>query len=876
VIHRDLKPANVMVGAFGEVQVMDWGLAKVLTESSTEQESDLDPDARVAQVTQIETPRPADSATRTGSVLGTPAYMPPEQAGGEIRKIDSRSDVFGLGAVLCKILTGHPPYEGKDANEVRLLAVRGELSDALARLDGCGAEPELVSLCKRCLAFRQEDRPADAGEVASAVAGLRGAAEERAKQAELGRAQALVREAEQRKRRRVWLGLAASLLVGLVASSLLAVWANQARKQTQRRLAQIEKGVELFAGMLSGINPRAEEQGGDGLYVQLRKRAEKAADQLDAEAVGDKLAVARLQTILGDTLRELGNAAKAVEVLEKARATRERDLGVDHPDTLISRHNLALAYQADGQLDKALPLLEATLKASEAKLGADHPETLASRNDLALAYKAAGQLDKALSLSEATLKAQEAKLGADHRDTLTSRNNLALAYEAAGQLDKALPLYEATLKAQEAKLGADHPDTLTSRNNLAMAYKTSGQLEKALPLLEATLKALEAMLGADHPNTLMSRNNLALAYRDVRQLDKALPLFQATLKAQEAKLGSDHPETLRSRNNLAVAYHDTGKLDKAVPLYEATLKTVEAKLGAEHPNTLMIRNNLAGAYQAARQLDKALALYETTLKAHEAKLGADHPNTLVSRNNLAEAYQAAGQLGKALPLLEATLKASEAKQGADHPTTLTIRGNLALAYQAARQLDKALPLFEQAAAGIEKRRFQHVSAGRTVGETAAAYEQAGQLEKAEGWRRKWLAHVRDKAGASSAAYAGELAALGFNLLRQQNWAEAERALRDCLAVREKQQPEEWTTFNTQSMLGGALLGQKKFADAEPLLLKGYAGMKERQAKIPPPGKLRLTEALERLVQLYEALDRKGEAAKWRTELEAQKAATNGG
>ena len=108
------------------------------------------------------------------------------------------------------------------------------------------------------------------------------------------------------------------------------------------------------------------------------------------------------------------------------------------------------------------------------------------------------------------------------------------------------------------------------------------------------------------------------------------------------------------------------------------------------------------------------------------------------------------------------------------------------------------------------------------------------------------------------------------LLQAKAFTEAEPLLRECLAIREKTQPDEWTTFTTKSMLGGALLGQKKYAEAEPLLLAGYEGMKQREAKIPPPGKVRLTEALERLVQLYEALEKKDEAAKWRKELEARK------
>src|SRR5262249_21197151 len=172
VIHRDLKPANVMVGAFGEVQVMDWGLAKVLGEQTPATTAALAAEQTRAWTEVSPTPE-VGVHTQAGSLVGTPAFIAPEQAVGQVERGNERSDVFGLGALLAVIRTGKPPYGGATAESVRVQAVRGKLEDCFARLDDSGAEPEVVALCKQCLAFEPADRPADAGAVAQAVAGWR-------------------------------------------------------------------------------------------------------------------------------------------------------------------------------------------------------------------------------------------------------------------------------------------------------------------------------------------------------------------------------------------------------------------------------------------------------------------------------------------------------------------------------------------------------------------------------------------------------------------------------------------------------------------------------------------------------------------------------
>jgi tetratricopeptide (TPR) repeat protein len=427
----------------------------------------------------------------------------------------------------------------------------------------------------------------------------------------------------------------------------------------------------------------------------------------------------------------VGRAAAAAELWERVLSYREQILGPEHPDTLISRSNLASAYKDAGRLDEALALFEQTLADSERLLGPDRTETLTSRGNLATAYHAAGRRDEALPLFEQTGTDSERLLGPDHPYTLTSRNNLASAYQEAGRLDRALPLFEQTLSDQEWILGPDHPDTLTSRSNLASAYKDAGRRDEALPLFEQTLSDRLRILGRDHPDTLASRNNLADAYQDAGRLDEALPLFEQTLTDSERLLSPDHPHTLTSRSNLASAYKDAGRLDEALPLFEQTLSDRLRILGRDHPDTLSSRHHLALAYHEAGRLDEALALFEQTLTDRERFLGTDHPDTLASRLNLANAYHRAGRLDEALPLFEQTRTDSERLLGPDHPHTLTSRGDLAHAYQDAGRRDQALALFEQTVTDSE--RFLGTDHPDTLASRlnlAVGYHKAGRLDEA--------------------------------------------------------------------------------------------------------------------------------------------------
>lgn len=284
IIHRDLKPGNVMVGAFGEVQVMDWGLAKDLhaKAGATDEPQLHDRPAR-------RPPPPgnglASSITQTGTVTGTPAFMAPEQARGETSAQDERCDVFGLGGILCAILTGQPPFRGSVQDMVQL-AADGDLRATLQSLDACKADAALVAIAKKCLAGKQEERYASAGEVAAAVTRYREGAQEKLRQAELARETTQVQLAEERKRRVL----------------------EEAKTRAERRRRQHTLALSLLVLLLLAV------AGSMGLWYQgERARLDQEEAQRAADAVKRRAELAATQQKVGQ---------EVVAALDRSEAQR--------------------------------------------------------------------------------------------------------------------------------------------------------------------------------------------------------------------------------------------------------------------------------------------------------------------------------------------------------------------------------------------------------------------------------------------------------------------------------------------------------------------------------------------------------------------------
>jgi tetratricopeptide (TPR) repeat protein len=280
VIHRDLKPSNIMVGCFGEVQVVDWGLAKVLTREDAAGDGEGPVIRSEPHEETVATVRSGvdSELSLPGSVMGTPAYMAPEQARGEVDVLDERADVFALGSILCEILTGAAAFVGESPVEIEQRSARGEVAEAHQRLAGCGADAELIGLVRECVGAEVSERPRDAQVVARRISAYRIGVQERLHAAELARVEAQARAQEEAKRR----GLADQLAAAAVARA--------AEDRRRRRLAVAFAASVVALVVCGGGSLAAVLYQRQAWLAQVNvtlKEAELLRDQAVADPDGD-------------------------------------------------------------------------------------------------------------------------------------------------------------------------------------------------------------------------------------------------------------------------------------------------------------------------------------------------------------------------------------------------------------------------------------------------------------------------------------------------------------------------------------------------------------------------------------------------------------
>jgi eukaryotic-like serine/threonine-protein kinase len=878
LLHRDLKPANIMLGKYGETLVIDWGLAVPLPHPAEPNKGQEEPP-----------PLGAKRSPGLGSLVGTPAYMSPEQASGERERLSAASDIYSLGATLYCLLTGKAPFDGRDVATILQRVCVGDFP-APRQVDA-SIDRALDAICLKAMSLNPQARYSSANALAEDVE--RWLADEPVSAA---RAPLALRARRWARRHRTLVASAlATLVVAVIGLSAVATVQSRANRdlknanqeksaalqETLRAKQATEKALEFseqarqqkdavlvfFKEKILWTARPEERQGGLGRTVTVRNAVNTAEPAIARLFENQPLVEAEVRGAIGETYFYLGELPLAVPQLKRALYLCEQHLSKSNVNTLMARNNLALAYKDAGRYADAIKLFEEALEQMTATLGASDPRTLTACNNLALAYQAVGRGDAAIRLLESTLAARERTLGRNHEATLGTRINLAATYLAAGRTTDAVRIHEETARQCERKLGADHLDTLAARSNLAKAYRAAGRIPDAVELCEQVLTARERKLSADDHQVLGSRNDLATAYLDAGRVADAIAMHEATLRLLEAKSGVDHPDTLTSRNNLATAYHDADRIAEAQSMHEQTLKQRLSRLGQDHPDTLMSRNNLATTYLDLNRTSEGMQLLEVTLEASERTLGSDHPFTLLTRSNLAAAYNRAGSPAKAARLHLETLKSRTTNLGPDHPDTLISRNNLAMAYWSAGRAEEAIALWSELKPDAD-RVFgpRHPSTIMFVASLASAQELLGRWAAAEPLRRELLENVRASRSRSEQTVATELNALGGNLLGQERWPEAEPLLREALVLRDKVIPDDFRRFNTMSLLGGVLVGEGRYAEAEPLVVSGYEGIKAREALIPRTVRTVVREAASRVIWLYEGWGKAELAASWKAKL----------
>jgi serine/threonine protein kinase/Flp pilus assembly protein TadD len=623
VVHRDLKPANVMVGAFGEVQVMDWGLAKVLSTSESVDFSSgtvCNPsDIHCETVVSISCNEGTE--TQSGSVLGTPAFMPPEQAGGKIDGIDARTDVFGLGAILCVIISGEPPYTGKDLHEIQLKALLGRIGDAIERLENSGAESELVTLCKKCLNIDSALRPTDAGEVANVIASFRAEAEQRARQAELDRLSAerelqiaKITAEEHRRRRKITAALAGTLLL-LVSSIGLGAWWYQ-RVETRRveRAAKTEQDFKQALGEAQQLSEKSRGLSDDPpewvkaaeLGLSAAKRAQSVMDS--GESAG------KISNELSGQLHSI--TAELTSQLEVATRTQILMRDLDHilekqTDSLSGEFNKGAAlplyspaFSKYGIAVEVAPEKEAADKISASPL---KTRLLSALDDWALVHPDGNLRERLTHISQLVdadpqgfgHRLREARLKGDTAElkrlaleanvpSLTPINLVHLATGLRQRKEKVAAL-ELLKRAY-----AEYPNDFWVNHDLGMLLWDDDPLHQ-----EQAIGRFRAALAA-RPKSVGMYLRLGSVLRTRGQIDDAISLYKRAIELDAAYSPA--------QNNLGNAFKDKGDFGNAVVAFQKAIE-LDPKNGFPYASMAQALAMEGHISEAEKSLDKALTLF---------------------------------------------------------------------------------------------------------------------------------------------------------------------------------------------------------------------------------------------------------------------------
>jgi serine/threonine-protein kinase len=667
-----------MVGSFGEVQVMDWGLAKVLRAGSVEYDGVLDRERE----TLVETARSLSEThvSQAGAVLGTPEYMSPEQARGEVGAVDERADVFSLGAILCEILTAKPPFFGRSAREAHRRGARAELTAAFDHLARSDADAELVELTRRCLAPNTHDRPRDASEVARAMAAYLAGVQERLRATELARVEAQARATEERKRRKVQFRLAAGIFLALAAGTAgIAVQWNRAETNLRTAQARYDLARDAIERFYTGasedvllkeprLKPLREKLIGSAL--EFYKKLQASLEAQGGQAPKSELAAAyeRVGLITG----EIGSLPAAIDALQQAIAIRGR-LVDQEPRSPLTRVALASALEQQsaflaesGKVSEALQNLQKA-RAIRESVAEEPPRAAADRIALAktdvrlgrLLGSRLNQVDAAVKAVDGAVASYAALTEAERADGSARRGlgdallTLAMLRHTHNDTAAACESYDRAATVFE-RLSLEFPDDADLRETLARTLLSRANAATDLNELSAGQRDMRRAqsyyqeLIRDHPTIHQYQYSLGFVHRSLgwslarsernaealEEYRKAFQIFDRLV--QENPTASSYVSaqgaTLSSTGDML---RSLGRFDEALAAVERAQEILD-RVVRQNPADLRYRTSAvenqifqASLLKLVGRRDDAITAYERTLESLERlsrKSGTDYYN----------------------------------------------------------------------------------------------------------------------------------------------------------------------------------------------------------------------------------------------------------